>query len=154
MCCAGTVHSVLALHPDEAIQAREAGFDVTADGGDGQPYAALPCSHLDGTACTIYDQWRPRTCAGYHCRLQLALRDGEVSLDGALAEVARLKALIAARLPQTAGRPLRELVIEAAEKTRAGAITPENARLIAEVGVVNREIDRVIRYDHQGTFQL
>jgi len=77
-----------------------------------------------------------------------------VSLDGALAEVARLKALIAARLPQTAGRPLRELVIEAAEKTRAGAITPENARLIAEVGVVNREIDRVIRYDHQGTFQL
>jgi len=153
MCCAGTVHSVLALHPDEAETAAAAGFNVTLDGGDGQPCAALPCQHLDGAACTIYDQWRPRTCADYYCRLQVSLRDGAMSLDGALDEVARLKALIATRLPQTAERPLRELVIEAAETTRTGAITPDAARLIVEVGVVNRELDRVIRYDHQGTFQ-
>jgi len=48
---------------------------------------------------------------------------------------------------------LRELVIEAAERTRAGAITPASARPMLEVGAINREIDRVIRYPHQGTFQ-
>lgn len=152
MCCAGTIYSVIPLREGEADKARAAGMAVSLD-DEGQHCAALPCPHLDGTACRIYGDWRPSTCGDYFCKLQVGLRDGEVSLDEAMAEVGRLKEMIAARLPETANRTLRELVIEAAELTRGGDIDADKARLIVQVGVVNREIDRVIRYPHQGTFQ-
>ena len=153
MCCAGDIHSIIALRPGEADRAKASGFDVGIDETDGQPCAALPCRHLDGTACTIYDAWRPGTCSDYLCRLQVNLADGKIALAEAVAEVGRIKTLIAARLPETARRPLRELVIEAAERTGSGQIDPASARLVLEVGTINREIDRVIRHPHQGTFQ-
>ena len=151
MCCAGTIYSVLPIGQDEVEASRAAGMTISA-GHEGEPAAALPCPHLNGTACGLYDQWRPRTCGEYMCRLQQRMGAGEIGLTAAKAEVARLKELIADRLPETAHRPLRELVIEAAALTRAGPIPPEKARMVMMVGAVNREIDQVIRYAFQASF--
>lgn len=152
MCCAGTIHSLLPLDSAEVDRAAASGFTVMAD-HEGLPAAALPCRHLSGTACTIYQEWRPSGCDAYMCKLQKRMAAGDIDLEAAMAEVARLKEMIAQRLPEAANRPLRELVIEAAAITRSGSVPADKARMVIMVGAVNREIDRVIRYPFQGTFE-
>lgn len=152
LCCSGTAYSAIPLEADELERAGTAGFTIRPD-AEGAPEAAQPCPQLQGTACRLYGQWRPRACIDYACRLLVALRAGEIGADEALAKVARIKALIDERLPETEGRSLRELVAEAEALTRAGAITAQNAVLLVTIGAINREIDRVIRFPSQSTFR-
>ena len=151
LCCSGTVYSAIPLDADETELAQRAGFKL-APNAEGALEACQPCPQLEGTACRLYGSWRPRACGAYACRLLLAVRAGDMEPDRAVAEVARIKALIARHLPDHANRPLRELVSEAADLTRRGAITPDRAQLVVAVGAVNLEIDRVIRHPDQKTF--
>lgn len=88
MCCRGVLHGWARLEAGEEPAASAAGLDVFV--GEQGPAFRLPCPRLAGTACEIYGH-RPSTCSGYRCRLLDQYLDGEVTLDGAQALVARAR---------------------------------------------------------------
>ncbi|MDE2597496.1 MAG: hypothetical protein KGL44_11520 [Sphingomonadales bacterium] len=99
LCCNGTLFDVANIREDERDFAASLGLKVTT-GSDGTGAGfALPCPHLCGAACTIYDQPRPSVCSAFFCRLAHALDDGETSLDAAQERVAKAKALLGAIKP-------------------------------------------------------
>lgn len=62
---------------------------------DGSPALEQRCAALEGTLCRVYSR-RPSVCRAFNCRVQVALGEGEVSAEEALAVVDEAKALIEA----------------------------------------------------------
>lgn len=87
LCCTGALHNFAVLEPDELEFARELGLNLR---GDGQLGFTLPCSYLQGCACTTYDN-RPRVCGRYVCQLLDDVSQGNLFFDDALAHVKKAK---------------------------------------------------------------
>jgi hypothetical protein len=147
LCCNGAIYDRAPLKPDEADDARATGFDVfeLEDG----PSFHLPCRHLCGAACTIYEQPRPHVCGDYFCRLAERLGAGEIDLAEARGRVAGAHQVIDQLQPH-----LREGEHLTAARTRwkslrPGTMRPDEARFAMLMGALNRQIDRFFRYDSQ-----
>ena len=97
LCCDGTLFSVVPLAPDD----RPPPSLTVETTPTGARALRQPCSALAGTCCIVYQQ-RPLACRGYQCLLYEALQSQEENLPGALAIVARAKALTAAVQPSLA----------------------------------------------------
>jgi Fe-S-cluster containining protein len=91
LCCDGTLFDRAGVTDDEAPRLVALGLKVERR-GDGVPGLLQPCMALDGTRCTAYAA-RPATCRQYECQLFAAYRDAEVSLDDALATIAKAREL-------------------------------------------------------------
>lgn len=98
LCCDGTLFTVVRLRPGEAGALRARGLPVVT-GADGADVLRQPCAALDGCDCRIYEA-RPSPCAAFECNLLHALRDGEVSLDEAVAIVDEARTLARAGDPR------------------------------------------------------
>lgn len=147
LCCNGSIYSVAPVRDDEADFARSAGFDVKPQ-PNGTLAFDLPCSHLCGTACSIYDKRRLHICGDYFCTLALRLEAGETGMPAArkAVEVAQdLIRQIAELVPE--GESIRETnnrwlkMVEGHE--------PTDARLSLLVTALQRHLDRHFRYDPQ-----
>ena len=97
LCCDGTLFNRAKTSPAEAARVRGYGLSVYPD----EKHFALPCHHLDGTACTIYAD-RFEICRSFRCRLLRAVDADEVTrerADAAVVEAKRLRAVAAAKSP-------------------------------------------------------
>ena len=93
LCCDGTLLGDVELTgPAEAARLELLGLDVDGDDADAE-LLSLPCAALCGTRCGIYTQ-RPRSCRTFECRLLQDTRRGIVSVDAALARIARARAQV------------------------------------------------------------
>ena len=92
LCCDGNLFSHVPLARAELPSARRQGLAVV----ELPEGAALRqcCPALQARECSVYAT-RPEACRRYHCRLFGALTRGAVSLEQALAVVARAHALLA-----------------------------------------------------------
>ena len=112
LCCQGPLYNWAELQPDELPLADRLSLRVVTY--DGQPGISLPCSCLDGTRCTVYEQ-RPRICRDFACNLLLGLRSGAVTLDDALDRVREAHGLldeIESLLPQHAVKRVWQRIAE------------------------------------------
>ncbi|XXF75522.1 YkgJ family cysteine cluster protein [Myxococcaceae bacterium GXIMD 01537] len=85
LCCDGSLFTQVPLQPAEAAALRRLDLPV-GQRDDGAPVLAQHCPALEGRSCTVYAD-RPAPCRAYRCHLHLALGEGEVSLEEALAVI-------------------------------------------------------------------
>ena len=108
LCCDGTLFTLVPL---TAADVTPPGLNVEVR-PSGARVLKQPCSALEGTCCTVYEQ-RPVACRGYQCLLLEALNCGEESVAGALRVVGTAKRLIAEVKPglaeARAGQPTEAL---------------------------------------------
>jgi Fe-S-cluster containining protein len=107
LCCHGVLHEWghLETHEIEPMAALGMGLERR---GDNIAFS-LPCTRVDGTICSIYEQ-RPIACRGYRCALLKRYEAREIPLDEALALVSKGKALLdAVRSRLRPGERFRDL---------------------------------------------
>jgi Fe-S-cluster containining protein len=83
LCCDGSLFTRVPLGVDEVVPMEALAVVTNERGGRHVPQR---CAALSGTVCQVYAQ-RPLACRRYECLLFGALREGEVSLDDAVAVV-------------------------------------------------------------------
>jgi Fe-S-cluster containining protein len=93
ICCDSLLFDHAFLDPDEEAGVRALGFTITEVGG--QKAFTLPCGHLKGTACQVYEV-RPRTCRLYTCETLRAVNRGDIDRAEADRRVVETKAAMAA----------------------------------------------------------
>jgi uncharacterized protein len=107
LCCDGNLFATVPLRRSEVAPMQRLCLTVV-ERADGTPELSQRCASLEGRCCTVYAE-RPEACRRYRCYLLIALAEGEVSLDEALAVVdgahARIRAVGAALAPARAGSP-------------------------------------------------
>lgn len=111
LCCDGTLFTAVPLTADDRVPAPA-----------GATRLPQPCAHLVSRCCQVYER-RPLACRRFDCNLLHALRDGEVTAEGALAIVGEAHrrveaAMAAADLPQRS-----QVVATPAHPACAAAIT-------------------------------
>jgi hypothetical protein len=87
LCCDGTLFEVASLADGEEVPARSLGMKIiehTGDVGESAKGFALPCHLLKDRRCSVYEDWRPRVCHRYTCRLLDGYVDGSRSVDECL----------------------------------------------------------------------
>lgn len=93
LCCDGMLFHRANSRPEEEPTLVAQGMKVVQTPRG--PKFALPCHHLQGTRCGIYEH-RFRTCRGFKCKLLVKVEGGELGLDEALDTVAQARSLRAA----------------------------------------------------------
>jgi hypothetical protein len=95
-CCSGLLYDQARLEDGEVDFARAIGLDVGADPRTttGQKKFALPCPHLCGTVCSIYQQSRPKICSHFFCELASKFDRGELSQAESLQKVEEAQRLM------------------------------------------------------------
>lgn len=93
LCCDGNLFSHVPLQHAEVAAARRNGLAVMSLVGD-SPALRQCCPALKERQCSVYAE-RPERCRRYGCRLFEALAKGALTLEAALAVVARAHALLA-----------------------------------------------------------
>ena len=91
LCCHGVLHNHAELQPDEVQKAESLGLEVEREAD--RLYFGLPCRHVSGAACTVYEN-RFATCREYRCGLLNNYLAGEVSQEQALSHIAEAKRLL------------------------------------------------------------
>jgi len=89
LCCAGALHDNASAKPHEFESLRKRGMQVVM--GEELRFA-LPCPHLKGTSCGIYDD-RPHVCSRYRCQLLRDVEAGTADLPDALLKVREARRL-------------------------------------------------------------
>jgi uncharacterized protein len=146
MCCDGTVYNVARLEQAEVARAAAEGFR-TCNSEFGHDAFNLPCHYLSGTACTIYQAWRPGVCSSYFCAVQDKARDGEMTEAQALEIIARTldcrdQVLAAKRPDETLAQArVRFAAITAAKD----AIAPQDAKFVVQMFVLEKMLDQHFR---------
>lgn len=146
MCCDGTVYNVASLDADEVAQAKASGFRPLNPEPDTHAFF-FPCSHLDGKACTVYGQWRPKVCGTYFCSLQVKVAKGEVAEAHALATIAAtLAARDQARSAMRSGETLAQARDRFETTVRAGqSLDPQDGKALVQIFVLEKLLDRHFR---------
>jgi len=93
LCCDGSLFGRVDLEPDE-VSVRTRLRVLPSGKGFEQPCSALESAGSD-RCCTVYDE-RPRACRRFLCRLYDRHRRERGRLEGRLAVVRRVRALLAA----------------------------------------------------------
>ncbi len=151
MCCDGTIFDEAIMREDDVQRATACGFTETV-ASDGRPAFKLPCHHLEGTACTRYDQWRPSTCGKFQCTTQAQAIGGEIDENEALL---RISNALLARDGVLALLPPGESLTAARARFQAlasavSALEPSDARLVVQVFVLERLLDQHFRKPGKG----
>ena len=95
LCCTDVVHRRVLLAADELSLAQELGLPVVAfEEGHG---FSLPCPQYQDGRCATYQQ-RPQACAHYQCELLQRCRQGEVTIESALALVTHARELLRGKI--------------------------------------------------------
>ena len=94
LCCTGAIFSHAKLTEDDKAILADAGVSQS-DGVYVDDRLPLPCHFLSGTACTIYDQGRPKICGEYLCKLVRDVDAGKTSMDEAKQVAAEARQLLA-----------------------------------------------------------
>ena len=123
LCCDGTLLGDVELTgPAEAARLELLGLDLD-DGETAAELLPLPCAALRRTRCSIYAQ-RPKACCTFECRLLQEAQRGAVTVEQALAHIARaraqvrhVKALLARMETRPANLPIAERCAEAIAAT-------------------------------------
>jgi Fe-S-cluster containining protein len=92
LCCNGVLFTNGRAQPHE-VPVMEAGGLTVEQVGDRTQFA-LPCRHLTGGGCGIYEQ-RFTVCRTFRCALLKRVEGGEAGLEEAQATVAKAKAMLA-----------------------------------------------------------
>jgi hypothetical protein len=111
-----------------------------------------PCTMLEGTRCTIYEQ-RPGVCAGYRCTLLKRFDAGEIAIGDALLLVEQARGLLeTVQNELDAGESFRDLTMawRAQIGGRVPATSPaaDRARRMPAfmaLALLNRFVDRYFR---------
>jgi Fe-S-cluster containining protein len=117
ICCSGVLFSHAEVEEHELPRLARRGLPVIRP-EVGLPELNLPCAAHGPAGCSIYED-RPEKCASYACKLRGRLARGAVTLEAALATVARIKEL--ARSVDAALPPGEWLWSRAATLRHAGA---------------------------------
>lgn len=133
LCCDGSLFSYVPLRDSEATALEKRSLRVVVR-PEGEPGLDQPCSALEGTTCTLYDD-RPSACREYCCRLYDAVESDEVSLDDARALVREARTLVARVDARTPVRRYPFVTFTAAERSRP----LDRARRIERAGELDRE---------------
>lgn len=91
LCCHGLLHEWGNLELEEIERLSEIGLKM--ERRRDVLVFSLPCSHVAGTVCTIY-QDRPDACAGYRCALLKSYQAGEIPLGDAIDLVGKAQRLL------------------------------------------------------------
>jgi uncharacterized protein len=95
LCCTDVVHRRVLLTPAELPLAQELGLRVVAF--EEGPGFSLPCPQYQDGRCATYQQ-RPQACAHYQCELLQSCRQGEVTIESALALVTQARELLSGKI--------------------------------------------------------
>jgi Fe-S-cluster containining protein len=93
LCCDGSLFASVPVDAREAAELAKRGV-ATETRADGRVVLLQSCAALEPGGCRIYPD-RPQTCRKFDCRLQVAVREGEVSAEEATERVDRARSLIA-----------------------------------------------------------
>ena len=152
LCCTGALHNFAVLEPDELEFARELGLNLREDG---QPGFALPCSYLQGCACTTYGR-RPKVCGRYACQLLDDVREEKMLIDDALAHVKKAKELyrrVEALLPPGMTMPQARLRLkEPLEPGQAADERDRELRLRLELTIMCVYLDKHFKHWKESKF--
>ena len=148
LCCDGTLFADVEL-AGRAEAARLEGLGLEIEDDDTPaPLLVQPCAALRGRKCGIYEH-RPNCCRTFECRLLQDARRGEVSVDSALATIAKALALVdtaRARLAEL-GREDRRLPIaeNASEVLARRSIAGEAPGSREELAATMNRLSRLVR---------
>lgn len=137
LCCDGTLFPHAPLEPDEIDHAAAVG--MTLCGYFGRDGFSLPCPHLAGTVCTIYEN-RPSVCGSYSCGTLKALE------RGAIGRVEADRRVTLARLAERHARSAlaAEYTLENA-RLRLRALTAARPEVARPIVALDRILDRYFR---------
>ncbi|MDY7228027.1 YkgJ family cysteine cluster protein [Hyalangium rubrum] len=149
LCCDGNLFASVPLRKAEVATMQRLSLSVM-ETPEGTPSLVQRCTALDGRCCTVYAE-RPEACRRYRCYLLMAMAEGEVSLDEALAVVdgahARIQAVEALLAPSSEEAP--QAVLQRARRDdlpENGGPLPPEARTAWEQA--NAYLDRHFRGRH------
>lgn len=91
LCCRGVWFSHVELEAGEVDPARRVGLALKRV--DETVSFQQPCVLHRNNCCSAYDDWRPRKCVEYSCRLLDRFLAGDVGLDEALTHVKSVRAM-------------------------------------------------------------
>jgi hypothetical protein len=91
MCCDGTLFARARITADEVEGAADLGMSVLDPDQNGNLSFRQPCHLLRGTACSVYEDWRPDICSGYTCRVLDSYLDGTRSLEESKRLIAQVR---------------------------------------------------------------
>lgn len=148
LCCDGLLFNRAVSTPAEETHLAAHGMEVVQTKGG--PKFALPCHHLHGTRCGIYEQ-RFRTCRGFRCKLLVGVEGGDLGLDEALHTIGKardMRAAAAALDPKAANFGGRLELFKALKdwsKTEDRETRRDQGRLVLAMTVLEEFLDRHFR---------
>lgn len=148
LCCGGAVFDTVPVQRAEVDDLIALGLEPYED-PPGQPRLDLPCRHLRGAMCGIYEQ-RPSGCRAFRCKLLQGLDDGSHTLSSAKAIVEEAKERIDRAVPLMNGSPVkphqwRVLLNQWQEGSPAGRATEAEAKTVLALTLLNRFFDTHFR---------
>jgi Fe-S-cluster containining protein len=154
LCCSGVIYDSVPLREDERARAEELDMHPYED-PPGQARFDLPCRHLSGTRCSVYNR-RPGPCAAFRCELLKKFEAGQVSANEALGRIAEAKTMLDQLYPLvvTSGGPITpkrwgSLLDAWRSKAAAGTATSAEAQVVLELARLNRFLDVHFRSSDQ-----
>lgn len=148
LCCDGLLFHRAVSRTEEEPHLAAFGMEVVQTKGG--PKFVLPCHHLQGTSCGIYEQ-RFRTCRGFRCKLLVGVESGDLGLDEALHTVGEARAMrsaAAALDPKAANLGGRMELFEALKtwsQTEDMETRRDQGRLVLAMTVLETFLDRHFR---------
>lgn len=149
LCCNGVLFNRARAQPDEFAAMNQVGLETGQGSREEGAFFKLPCHHLDGCRCTIYET-RFRICRDFSCALLTGLQQGEVAQAEAQKVVADAKAMVDRVSALDPSLKFADARIQLQLKGPfAGAETPEArqaaGRVYVEMAALERYLDRHFR---------
>ena len=154
LCCSGVVYDSVPIGAHELTNVGELGLEPYEEPAN-QHRFNLPCRHLQGTRCGVFDR-RPEPCGAFRCELLKSFEAGELSMIQATGRVAEAKAMIDEVRPliDEAGGPITPKKWGALLETwranaLAGRATEMEAVVVLQLARLNRFLDTHFRSKDQ-----
>lgn len=154
LCCSGVVYDSVPFAAHEIANVRELGLEPYEEPA-GQPRFNLPCRHLQGTRCGVFER-RPEPCGAFRCELLKNFEAGQVSMTDAMAKVAEAKRMLDEVRPLVgkAGGPITPkkwgaLLDRWRANALAGQATEAEALAVLQLAKLNRFLDTHFRSEDQ-----
>jgi uncharacterized protein len=154
LCCSGVVYDSVPFGAHEVSKVAELGLEPYEE-PPGQPRFNLPCRHLQGTRCGVFDR-RPEPCGAFRCELLKNFEAGELSMSEALSRVSEAKKMIDEVRPMVreAGGPITPkkwgaLLDAWRANALGGRATELEALAVLQLAKLNRFLDTHFRSKDQ-----
>jgi uncharacterized protein len=154
LCCSGVVYDSVPIGQHEVVNVSQLGLEPYEEPA-GQARFNLPCRHLQGTLCGVFDR-RPEPCGAFRCELLKSFEAGEVSMAEAKGRVTEAKHMIEEVRPlvRDAGGPITPkrwgaLLDAWRANALAGRATEMEAMAVLQLAKLNRFLDTHFRSKDQ-----